>query len=159
MYKVSDNPLPPVAARAAADIFLSEVRPAGFKLHKARLFEWGGITPPAKEETWTVEESEKWSTYLVAFRNAFTTIIKAEARQYPSVDWGQGYKILGPDDTIKAAICKMEAGIVRVVKAGHGMMQVPRTAALSLETRNLRSDAEAHYNHVREIAKLQAEEG
>ena len=116
-----------------------------------QLIEWSGLAPPTNTDP--IDLHKQWNLTLLTLRAEFRMIVLERTGRWPKTLWGEGFKLLEPEQNVAFVDTNVLKDISKSIGRGRKILRLTRNSELSDEAAETRMSALA--SHVRK-ARVEA---
>jgi hypothetical protein len=141
------------AAEIAADRLdaILIVQPQFNLITTDQLIEWSGLAPPTNTDP--IDLHKQWNLTLLTLRAEFRMIVLERTGRWPKTLWGEGFKLLDPEENVAFVDTNVLKDISKSIGRGRKILRLTRNSELSDEDRRRKQAAETRMSalasHVR----------
>ena len=116
-----------------------------------QLIAWSGLAPPTNTDP--IDLHKQWNLTLLTLRAEFRMIVLERTGRWPKTIWGEGFKLLEPDENVAFVDTNVLKDISKTIGRGRKILRLTRNSELSDEDRRRKQAAETRMSalasHVR----------
>jgi hypothetical protein len=122
-----------------------------------QLIQWSGLAPPTNTDP--IDLHKQWNLTLLILRAEFRMIVLQRTGRWPKTIWGEGFKLLEPEENVAFVDTNVLKDISKTIGRGRKILRLTRNSELSDEDRRRKQAAQTRMSalasHVRK-ARVEA---